>query len=432
MADVYLKFGNNGRFLPITAVAAAHRGFVVVETPSSGSFKLYEGSYALLIGESNYTEWPRLQSIPKELQQIEELLTAQEFTVVKKLDLNSDELKQEFDNFINQYGFDKNNRLLFFFSGHGYSRQEGNKGYIVPVDAPNPKRDDKGFAIKAVEMQQVMAWARRIEAKHALFIFDSCFSGTIFLARNLPDLTTTIDEQVVAQPVRQFISAGSADEEVPAKSILVPVFIDALKNGKADLNRDGYVLGDELGSYLKEEVRKYAQQTPQYDKIKDYDLAQGNFVFKINRPSQQVVATPTFSQLNSPTPTTPLPATTTTEKCKVLVFSKECQMTHWQGNCVNGLGEGEVTAECRHTEGIHRYQGEMKGGKPHGKGTYYFPSGNIYNGEWQNGKRNGWGLFKHRDGGCPFQDYNGHLVNDQCERSNCCENHWENNNPTKN
>jgi len=70
------------------------------------------------------------------------------------------------------------------YTAGGHSR--GDKGYIVPVDAPNPHSDDKGFFRKAVAMNQMVTWARNIESKHALFLFDSCFSGTVFKSKNIP------------------------------------------------------------------------------------------------------------------------------------------------------------------------------------------------------------------------------------------------------
>jgi len=166
------------------------------------------------------------------------------------------------------YGFDKNNRLLFFYSGHGYTRN--NKGYIVPTDAPNPQlneKSEKGFLKKAVGMNQILTWARRMEAKHALFLFDSCFS-------------------MAKLPVRQFITAGSADEEVPAKSVFTPAFIDALQYRLGDLYKDGYVTGEELGLYLKNKVHEHSEQTPQYGKIRDYDLSRGDFVFAVGSGTQ--------------------------------------------------------------------------------------------------------------------------------------------------
>jgi hypothetical protein len=243
----------------------------------------YSGSYALLIGESRYQyRWHNLDNIPGELQRVAQLLTANGFQVDTALNLTSRQLKDKVAQFIDEYGFDKNNRLLFFYSGHGYSRVvfDSRKGYIVPIDAPNPSFDMKGFWQKAIMMAQFLAWARRIEAKHALFLFDSCFSGTVFAARQDLTLPRQIS-QAAARPVRQFITAGSANETVPANSVFTAAFVDALKEGWGDMNRDGYITGMELGLYLQSKVPQHTDQTPQYGKIKDYQLAQGDFVFVV-------------------------------------------------------------------------------------------------------------------------------------------------------
>lgn len=268
--------------------AADNRGIVIVPVAGESPLNLYSGSYALLIGESNYTDWPDLENIPKELEQVEELLKSQGFQVTKKLNLDSVKLQQAFEDFINQYGLDADNRLVFFFSGHGHTRKNGDKGYLVPVDAPNPETEERGFVQKAVDMELVTTWARRIESKHALFLFDSCFSGTVFKAKSLPKIPKYIDK-AVAKPVREFISAGSADETVPAKSVFTPAFIDALRESRADLNNDGFVTGVELGTYLVGEVPKYTGQTPQFGKIKEYDLAQGDFVFALAGGREQLI-----------------------------------------------------------------------------------------------------------------------------------------------
>lgn len=45
-----------------------------------------------------------------------------------------------------QIGLYSESHLLFHFSGHGYTRKSGNKGYLVPTDAPNPYKDEKGVS----------------------------------------------------------------------------------------------------------------------------------------------------------------------------------------------------------------------------------------------------------------------------------------------
>ncbi len=57
------------------------------------------------------------------------------------------------------------------------------------------------------------------------------------------------------------------------------------------MNGDEYVTGTELGMYLTEKVLGYATyQTPQYGKIRDPDLDEGDFVFQITPPVQQRAA----------------------------------------------------------------------------------------------------------------------------------------------
>lgn len=269
-------------------VATEMRGFKVGVKSTNNEVEqvqLYQGSYALLIGVSNYTGgWPSLGSIPAELESVERLLLEAGFMVEKHMDPDHKRLPQLFETFIDRYGYNPENRLLFFYSGHGHSRKNGSKGYLVPTDAPNPVVDDVGFVQKAVGMHQILSWARDIEAKHALFLFDSCFSGTIFKQKNLPKPPKHITN-LTTMPVRQFITAGRAGETVPAKSTFTPAFIDGLQYSLADLNGDGYVSGTELGLYLQETVPKHTDQSPQFGKINDYELSRGDFVFRSGRTS---------------------------------------------------------------------------------------------------------------------------------------------------
>ena len=265
--------------LLVSLGALGNRSDIV--TAAGNSVGHYANSYALLVGVSDYdVGWPDLDAVPSELQNVEALLLEQGFSVAKVMNPDSDQLQEAFENFVDLYGYSPNNRLLFYYSGHGYTRAENTKGYLVPTDAPNPQKDERGFIRKAYSMTSLLALARQIESHHALFLFDSCFSGTIFKTRALPTEPLLIS-QLTALPVRQFITAGQAGEVVPAKSTFTPAFIDSIKYGLADLNSDGYVTGSELGMHLQSVVSdsSYGGQTPQYGKINDYELARGDFVF---------------------------------------------------------------------------------------------------------------------------------------------------------
>lgn len=249
---------------------------------------LYRKSHALVVGVMNYSEgWPQLSGVKDDIVHVEQVLTRQGFQVTLLKNPTGDELKRSLEDFIHRYGYDHENRLLVYFAGHGHTERDFIEnqavGYLVPADAPLPQADLKGFYASAVSMKQVEVYARMIQAKHALFMFDSCFSGTIFSStRSMPENISRLTQM----PVRQFISSGLPNETVPDNSIFRTSFIKALQ-GAADQNFDGYVTATELGLYLAEEVRKKSNDTqhPQYGKIRHARLNKGDFVFQIMQNS---------------------------------------------------------------------------------------------------------------------------------------------------
>jgi tetratricopeptide (TPR) repeat protein len=256
--------------------------------------ELYGGSYALVIGAANYRYWPRLGGVRDDLPAVHAALERHGFKVEELLDPTGDDLLARINKFINDYGLYPDNRLIIYFSGHGYTEvsDDGRKfGYVVPVDAPKPSKDIIGFQQKALTMDEIETAAKRIRSKHALFVFDSCFSGTL-VSRGDVRVPRVID-YYAARPVRQFITSGADNQEVPDESIFRRVLVRGLE-GKADANEDGYITGTELATYLQEQVTYYRgeAQTPQYGKIRDPRLDSGDFIFILPSSPPPPDATP--------------------------------------------------------------------------------------------------------------------------------------------
>jgi hypothetical protein len=144
-------------------------------------------------------------------------------------------------------------------------------------------------------MQQFDTWAREAACLHLLFLFDSCFSGSVFMLRGGSEPPEHINYKT-AEPVRQFITAGKEDESVLDNSIFRPQLESALRDSEADLDHDGYVSGTELGTFLQDAVIDFSggTQHPQHGKIRDPDLSKGDFVFQVARtnPAARVTTTP--------------------------------------------------------------------------------------------------------------------------------------------
>jgi hypothetical protein len=273
-----LAVAGAGLSLPLPAQG----GGLEIRDRSGGALFGYKESHALVIWAAAYRDpfWKKLNNISLEADQVVAALKAQGFQVTVVANPDSQQLTGSIDRFIQNHGFQPDNRLLIYYAGHGWTRKT-NYGYLVPIDAPDAStvEGDLKFARMALSMEQILSWSKQIEAKHVLFVFDSCFSGSVFKVRGASRPPLYL-ERKMNLPVREFITAGDANEEVPAKSIFTPLFVRGL-NGEADLNRDGYITGSELGDYLPQQLARYTQeQNPQYGKIRDPDLDQGDIVFR--------------------------------------------------------------------------------------------------------------------------------------------------------
>ena len=265
-----------------TPLFAQKRGMKPVDVTIDGKTTvLYKQSHALLIGVSDYNMGlPPLPGVTGDIERVKTALESNGFEVTKILNPDATGLQRAFNTFISQYGQGADNRLLIYFAGHGYTEKMPygeDIGYICPVDAPNPLKDPANFQAKAMPMGQIEIYAKQIKSKHALFLFDACFSGSIFsTSRAIPEIIS----YKTTQAVRQFITSGSAEETVPDKSIFQSQFNRAL-NGEADANKDGFVTGTELGDFLQSTVVNYSygSQHPQYGKIRNPNLDKGDFVF---------------------------------------------------------------------------------------------------------------------------------------------------------
>jgi len=278
----------------------------------AGSFS-YKESHALVVGISDYTGgWPRLPGVKRDVREVVQALEKQGFHVVIVEDPSLADLEKTYREFVLKYGLASDNRLLFYFAGHGYTikppyaRNDPAEwmGVIVARDAPLPTDSNlQAFLAKTLSIERFASMAREIQSRHALFIFDSCFSGARGFGLFVPnpeDLVQGLTKNT-GEYVRQFISSGTADQRVPDTSEFRRQFIQALE-GEADRNHDGYVTGSELGGFLQEKVIAYSQgtQTPQSGKILDSRLDKGDFIFPLTTPTSACVTTPLPPNIPSP------------------------------------------------------------------------------------------------------------------------------------
>ena len=259
---------------------------VYVNIPDGQSTYFYSDYFALIIGNSDYLHFPRLNSVKQDVQDIQAMFNRLGIPTETKENLSGQQLIHTLNHFVDVNGSKENRGLILYYAGHGFTERNTineQMSYITGTDAQLYDRDKSNFRQNSVSMNQIKDYAKLIKSKHVLMIFDSFLSGGFFHSGS--ELIKALDDES-GLPVRQFIIAGDAGDEVPDQGLFKNVLIKGFDYGFADRNKDGYVTGEELGYYLSTAVpifSNYAQH-PRYGKIKEPEYDRGDFVFVIKPP----------------------------------------------------------------------------------------------------------------------------------------------------
>lgn len=273
---------------------------IKVHTNKNKEIDLYEASYALVIGNGNYKAWDSLPGALQDVEEVKDALETHGFDVTLETDLGKREFELAVANFVVECGKNEDNRLLFYYAGHGRTLKAVNGedlGYLVMVDAPSSASNKVGLEVASIDMSSLITQAKKIRSRHVLFMFDSCFSGTILDVRDELQPPEGISDSI-KYPIRQFITAGRAGETVPDRSYFKQAFLDLIQGRVKEPFPDGYITGEELGYYLKYKVPEYIEeQHPQYGKIRDPKLDKGDFVFVLPQANSNNNVLETVSKL---------------------------------------------------------------------------------------------------------------------------------------
>jgi hypothetical protein len=250
---------------------------------TDGKAGFYEKSYALVIGIDEYPSpaWPHLDYAKNDAMAVAAFLKKQGFDDVTTL-YNRQATKTEIISKLQNDlapRVNQNDRILFFFAGHGYTEELGGKdwGYIVPYHT------QRVTSASYISMEELRTLSEKMgTAKHHLFIMDSCYGGLIGtrgsgLDINLPYYL----EKVTERHARQIITAGGKNQTVLDKgpgghSVFTGNLLEAIEEGLADANSDGYITFAELTAYLVPRASN-AFQTPTSAILPSH--GQGEFVF---------------------------------------------------------------------------------------------------------------------------------------------------------
>jgi len=272
----------------ISGYATTTRGLSIKALDASGqpqSVKLYNKSYAVIIGIDQYQNLPfdrQLSYAVRDAKGVENVLR-KNFKFDKIITLYNKEATK--DNILKVLMGDlsreltEEDALFIFWAGHGNQEKtrEGDLGYLIPFDGSMTE------VYKNITMAQIRDdISRKIPAKHVFYVMDACYGGLLAQTRAI-DKQTKRDysylQEITKERVRQVLTAGGKDQQVldggpNGHSVFTGRIIEVLENA------DDFITANELQAVVKEKVFSDARarshtQTPGYGSL--YGV--GDFIF---------------------------------------------------------------------------------------------------------------------------------------------------------
>jgi tetratricopeptide (TPR) repeat protein len=203
-----------------------------------------------------------------------------------------------------------NDRVLFYFAGHGVAAdgEDGPAGYIVPADA------EKTELSTYIPMADLQAALDALPCRHLLLILDCCFSGAFKWSTQHRAITGLMPKRIYAQrfarfvedPARQIITSAAYDQKAldvlagkatgdrggvaaddgRMHSPFALALFDALAGAadvKLDREGDGVITATETYAFIRDRIEpatiaERQRQTPSFFPLKGH--GKGEFMFR--------------------------------------------------------------------------------------------------------------------------------------------------------
>lgn len=247
------------------------RGIRLREKPAAA-----DNFYALVVGNNDYHSLPKLKTAEEDAREVERVLR-ETYGFQTKLLLNA--TRAQIISALATYRRElmPEASLLVYYAGHGYSDKDVGKAYWLPVDAA--KEDPANW----ISADDITSDIKAIPARHVLVISDSCYSGTLLRGLNLSPPPSAEREQFLqkmsAGRSRTLMASGGDEPVADSGGGGHSVFATALLNGLERMERPKFTAGELFSGYVVESVAGRAEQTPEYNPLRNSGHESGDFIF---------------------------------------------------------------------------------------------------------------------------------------------------------
>ena len=233
---------------------------------------------ALLVGVSKYDfDLDPLPGCERDVQAMEEVLKHPEMGSFDQTQIltNTDpqELRKNIERFFSNC--QKNDLLLFYFSGHGIIN---NTSKLYLATSETNKEELLSTAIPSSFIHELI---ENSPSRTQVLIFDCCFSGAF-----VTGMVINTKASVVILTSSGLLEYSKAGSEL---SLYTSFLVQGIKTGLADLDRDNKISVDELHEYIKQEIEKdNSGMKPQMHSIKeDFKIFLSGILFRNKQDLKQ-------------------------------------------------------------------------------------------------------------------------------------------------
>ena len=266
--------------LGISISLAAERSVSVKQKKGAGQpRKIKSDYYALVIGNNNYRNLPKLATAAADAKEVKRVL-AEKYGFHARLLL--DATRENILDALNEYrkNLGEKDSFLIYYAGHGEYDKIADKAYWLPVDA------EKDNPTRWIMAEDITTNIKRISAKHVLIVSDSCYSGALtrsagtelgkkknrdeFLRKMMERASRTLMASGGNEPVADAGGRGG-------HSVFASAFLTALN----EADRTSFTAEELFHGRVKAMVAGKSEQVPQYNDIRNSGHEGGDFVFQL-------------------------------------------------------------------------------------------------------------------------------------------------------
>jgi hypothetical protein len=250
-------------------------------------------SFAFLVGVSVYhnTGFKQLPSVDHDLEDMRNFVLGRagfDEVYVAKDDFVNRDLIEKYVKEVIISKMEKNDRLLFYYSGHG-GDNKGKTGYMLFGKA----QKGQFWGPQVLAIDTLTDWSRELHVAHILFILDSCASGLGIVSKDPAgaDAEKLLIRTLQGKGSRTVLTAGTAEEETYALSgreaqgygVFTKAFLNSFESLSSEDDTDGFITVPQVYAEVQKEMANFRLShgmltTPQSWSLQ-VDEYGGTFVF---------------------------------------------------------------------------------------------------------------------------------------------------------